>query len=84
MIIRFNHEFSLPAQEVYSYFQTPADWTRLYGLAGDAKDFRWWQGIRSRELMNSSGGCSGDFGVVKERYVSLEVPMGSSLKATRK
>ena len=38
MIIRFKHEFSLPAKEVYSYFQTPADWTRLYGMAGNAKD----------------------------------------------
>ena len=38
MIIRFKHEFSLPVEEVYSYFQTPADWTRLYGLAGNARD----------------------------------------------
>ena len=38
MIIRFNERFSLPASEVYSYFETPADWTRLYGLAGDSKD----------------------------------------------
>ena len=38
MIIRFQHEFSLPVEEVYSYFQTPADWTRLYGLTGDVKD----------------------------------------------
>ncbi len=38
MIIRFKHEFSLPVDEVFSYFQTPADWARLYGLAGDVKD----------------------------------------------
>ena len=38
MIIKFQHEFSLPVEELYSYFQTPADWTRLYGLAGDVKD----------------------------------------------
>ena len=38
MIIRFNEHFRLPAAEVYSYFHTPADWTRLYGLAGDPKD----------------------------------------------
>ena len=38
MIIRFQHEFSLPVEEVYSYFQMPADWSRLYGLAGDVKD----------------------------------------------
>ena len=25
-------------EEVYSYFQTPADWTRLFGFAGDVKD----------------------------------------------
>ena len=38
MIIRFNERFNLPPAEVYSYFHTPADWTRLYGLSGDAKD----------------------------------------------
>ena len=38
MIIRFKHEFALPVSELYSYFRTPADWTRLYGLAGDVED----------------------------------------------
>ena len=38
MIIRFIEQFNLPAAEVYSYFHTPADWSRLYGLAGDSKD----------------------------------------------
>ena len=38
MIIRFKREFSLPVAEVYSYFRTPADWTRLYGLASDVHD----------------------------------------------
>lgn len=38
MILRFRHEFALPVAEVASYFRTPADWTRLYGLAGDVKD----------------------------------------------
>ena len=38
MIIRFQHEFSLPVEEVYSYFHTPADWTRLFGFAGTVKD----------------------------------------------
>ncbi len=38
MIIRFKEHFRLPAGEVYAYFETPADWTRLYGLAGDPKD----------------------------------------------
>ena len=38
MIIEFNERFRLPVSEVYSYFKTPADWTRLYGLAGDPKD----------------------------------------------
>ena len=46
MIIRFQHEFSLPVEELYSYFQTPADWTRLYGLAGDVKDLgRGWYAV---------------------------------------
>jgi hypothetical protein len=38
MIIRFKNEFALPVAEVYSYFRTPADWTRLYGLAGVVED----------------------------------------------
>lgn len=38
MIIRFNEHFRLPVAEVYQYFETPADWPRLYGLAGDPKD----------------------------------------------
>ena len=38
MITRFRHEFSLPASEVYAYFETPADWVRLYGLADDVRD----------------------------------------------
>jgi hypothetical protein len=38
MIVRFKHEFALPAEAVYTYFRTPADWVRLYGLAGDVKD----------------------------------------------
>ncbi len=39
MIIRFRHEFDLPIAEVYSYFRTPADWTRLFGLAGEVEDY---------------------------------------------
>lgn len=38
MIVQFSEEFALPVDQVYSYFQTPADWTRLYGLAGNVKD----------------------------------------------
>ena len=38
MIINFTEHFNLPAAEVFSYFLTPADWTRLYGLAGDPRD----------------------------------------------
>ncbi len=38
MIIRFSERFKLPVSEVYSYFQSPADWTRLYGLAGESRD----------------------------------------------
>ena len=38
MIMKFKHEFSLPVEEVYPYFQTPADWVRLYGLAGEVND----------------------------------------------
>ena len=38
MIIRFNEEFSLPPSEVYAYFESPADWTRLFGFAGESRD----------------------------------------------
>ena len=38
MIINFDEHFALPAADVYSYFNTPADWTRLYGLAGNPED----------------------------------------------
>ena len=38
MIIRFNERFRLPVSEVYSYFRTPADWTRLYGMADESRD----------------------------------------------
>jgi hypothetical protein len=31
MYLEFREEFELPINEVYSYFKTPADWTRLYG-----------------------------------------------------
>ncbi len=38
MIVRFSEHFQLPASEVYAYFETPADWARLFGMAGDTKD----------------------------------------------
>ena len=38
MIIHFKQQFALPIDEIFSYFQTPADWTRLYGLAGEVKN----------------------------------------------
>lgn len=38
MRIDFQEEFRLPVSEVYSYFETPADWARLYGLAGQVED----------------------------------------------
>lgn len=37
MIIRFREEFRLPAGEVFSYFRSPEDWTRLYGSFGDVR-----------------------------------------------
>ena len=33
MLIEFSKHFKLPVAEVYSYFETPADWTRLFGFA---------------------------------------------------
>lgn len=34
MRIDFDESFALPLDTVESYFRTPADWVRLYGLAG--------------------------------------------------
>ena len=38
MLVRFREEFSLPVGDVSTYFETPADWTRLYGLTGNVRD----------------------------------------------
>lgn len=38
MIIRFCETFALPAEDVYAYFKTPADWVRLFGFAGQVQD----------------------------------------------
>jgi len=38
MLIRFDKQFTLPIDEIFSYFRTPADWTRLYGLADAVRD----------------------------------------------
>jgi hypothetical protein len=37
MVIRFAELIRLPAGEVYDYFKSPADWVRLFGLAGDVR-----------------------------------------------
>jgi hypothetical protein len=34
MRITFSERFALPIDEVFSYFASPADWSRLYGFAG--------------------------------------------------
>lgn len=38
MLIQFDHEFDLPADEAYSYFRTPRDWPRLFGAFGPVED----------------------------------------------
>lgn len=38
MIIRFRETFALPADLVYGFFRSPADWVRLYGFAGRGED----------------------------------------------
>jgi hypothetical protein len=38
MIIHFEERFQLPVEQVYRYFKTPVDWTRLYGEFGEVKD----------------------------------------------
>jgi hypothetical protein len=38
MRIEFSEFIPLPAPQVYSFFESPADWVRLYGLAGRVAD----------------------------------------------
>ncbi len=38
MILEFKEQFRLPAAKVYSYFETPADWARVFGLKGTSKN----------------------------------------------
>lgn len=38
MRIDFDERFSISAADAYSYFETPRDWTRLYGLMGEVAD----------------------------------------------
>jgi len=38
LIIRFKERFRLPLEEVSTYFETPADWARLFGFAGTARE----------------------------------------------
>ena len=38
MRLAFSEFIPLPAPKVYAYFQTPADWGRLYGFAGRVAD----------------------------------------------
>lgn len=38
MLIQFSEFIPRPAPEVYAYFQTPADWGRLYGFATRVAD----------------------------------------------
>ncbi|MEO3758546.1 hypothetical protein ABGB19_09725 [Mycobacterium sp. B14F4] len=37
MYLQFREEFDLPADRIFGYFATPADWATLYGAAGDTK-----------------------------------------------
>lgn len=39
MIVKFREEFRLPVEDLYAYFQSPADWARLYGIVGKVKDY---------------------------------------------
>ena len=37
MKIIFDEVFRLPAEQLYSYFETPADWARIFGMSGVTK-----------------------------------------------
>jgi hypothetical protein len=38
MLIEFSEELDLPVENVYPYFGSPKDWTRLYGAFGDVEE----------------------------------------------
>jgi hypothetical protein len=38
VIIRFSETFSLPAADIYGFFETPAAWVQLFGFAGAVDD----------------------------------------------
>jgi len=38
MIVRFNEEFPISVDEMYAYFRTPADWTRIFGFPGKVRE----------------------------------------------
>jgi len=38
MIVRFEHEFALPLEEVERPFRSPSDWPLLFGFAGATED----------------------------------------------
>ncbi len=38
MRIEFSEFIPLPAEDVFAYFRTPADWIRLYGFAGRVEE----------------------------------------------
>jgi len=38
MRIEFSEFIPRPVEQVFGFFETPADWVRLYGLAGEVED----------------------------------------------
>lgn len=40
MIVRFKEEFNLPIDEMYGYFATPEDWTRIFGFPGKSQKLK--------------------------------------------
>ena len=38
MLLKFHEEFELRVEDVYPFFPTPMDWTRLYGAFGEVED----------------------------------------------
>jgi hypothetical protein len=37
MRIEFREQFTLPVEEIFGFFRTPADWVRLYGMFGEVE-----------------------------------------------
>jgi len=51
MLLRFDHTFALPLEEVESSFRSPEDWPRLFGLAAATRVLEYFLLLDGRSLL---------------------------------